>query len=198
MKAPFTKIDRPLPPTGTFLARVIRIVYIGTIKTEWKGQTKEIPKLWITWELPSKKHVFREGEPEMPFVISAEYTHSMGNKSNLRPITEAILGCSLEDDEAYAFDHDELLGKACQITVVHDVKGDNTYANVSAVGQLLEGTVCPPAINSLKVLSFEKWDGEMFDVLPKFIQDKIVSSKEYKVMKGIKEVGEVDTNDIPF
>ncbi len=192
MKAPYVKSNRPLCPKGTFMARVIRIVYIGTVKTTWKGEEKEIPKLWITWELPTEKAVFKEGEPEMPFIISQEFSHSMGKKSNLRPITENIIGTTLTDDEAYGFDHDELLDKPCQITIVHEVKNENTYANVSAVSGLLKGVTCPSRENELKVLSFDKWDEKYFEDLPKFIKDKIMSSKEYKAMKGL----DIDTSDI--
>lgn len=185
-----------MTPEGTFLARVIRIVYIGTIKTTWKGEEKEIPKLQITWELPTEMHVFKEGEEARPFVISQEYSHSMGQKSNLRPITESIIGTKLSDDEAYAFDHDELLGIACQVTVSHEEKESGTWEKVTSVSPLLKGVVCPPQVNPSKVLSFEKWDNNLFEKLPKFIKDKIISSKEYRAMNGIKEDSTLSVDEI--
>lgn len=204
MKAPYQKIQRTLPPAGTFLARVIRVIYMGTIKTSWMGEEKEVPKMQITWELPTETHVFREGEEARPFVISQEYTHSMGKKSNLRPITEAIIGTSLTDEEAYGFDHDELLGLACQVTVIHDERESGTWEKVTAVSPLLKGVTCPPQVNQSKVLSFDKWDEALFEKLPKFIKDKISSSREYREMKNIESNdlqpsdSKIDPNDIPF
>ena len=198
MKAPYQKSERTLPPAGTMLARVVGIVYIGTIKTSWQGQEKEVPKLRITWELPTELHKFKDGEDEKPFVISQEYTHSMGKKSNLRPITEQIIGASLLDDEAFNFDHDELLGKPCQITIIHEDKETGTYAKVSSISPLLKGVTCPPQVNPSKKLSFDQWDENYFNTLPEFIKKKIVSSKEYAKMTGKTIVEDIKAEDIPF
>jgi hypothetical protein len=197
MKAPNQKLPRTLTPAGTFIARVTRIIYIGTIKETYMGEEKEMPKLMLTWELPTETHIFREEDGPKPFTISKEYTHSMGKKSNLRPITEAIIGTSLTDDEAYAFDHDELLGLACQVTIIHDEKESGTWEKVTAVSPLLKGIQCPPQVNPSKVLSFDKWDEELFEKLPQFIKNKIVTSKEYRKMKGQTEEI-IRPEDIPF
>lgn len=196
MKAPHSSTPRTLTPAGTFLARVVRVIYIGTIKTSYMGEEKEVPKLQITWELPTETHTFKEGEPAKPFVISQEYTHSMGGKSNLRPIVEAIIGTKLSDDEAYGFDHDELLGIPCQVTIIHDVRESGTWEKVTSVSPLLKGITCPPQVNPSKVLSFEKWDETLFASLPNFLKNKIISSKEYQAMKGIAKT--VTAEEIPF
>lgn len=197
MKAPSNKPPRTLTPQGTFLARVVRIIYIGTIKESYMGEEKEMPKIMITWELPTEKHVFREEDGPKPFTISKEYTHSMGKKSNLRPVTEAIIGASLLDEEAYNFDHDELLGKACQITIKHDEKESGTWEKVTAVSPVLKGVDCPAQVNPSKVLSFDNWNEDLFESLPNFIKNKIVTSKEYIRMKGSGEKT-INTDDIPF
>lgn len=196
MKAPSSKTPRTLPPAGTFLARVVKVIYIGTIKTQWQGVEKEVPKIQITWELPTETHVFREGEAARPFVISQEYTHSMGPKSNLRPITESIIGTKLSDEEAYGFDHDELLGIPCQVTIIHDEKESGTWEKVTSVSPLLKGITCPPQVNPSKVLSFDKWNEELFNSLPSFVKNKIISSKEYKAMKGVTE--QITPEEVPF
>jgi hypothetical protein len=54
----------------------------------------------------------------------------MGKKSNLRPFVEGVIGTGLSDDEAYAFDLEDLLGRACPLNVVHAEVGDNIYANI--------------------------------------------------------------------
>jgi hypothetical protein len=64
----------------------------------------------------------------------------------------------------------------------------------------MKGTVCPAQITKTQVLSFEKWDEKYFESLPSFIKDKIMTSREYKLMKGIKveEATTVDEDEIPF
>jgi hypothetical protein len=194
MKA--TKPVRVLPPEGQHIARVTNIIYLGTIKTQF-GDTF---KMRITFELPTALHEFKEGEGEKPFTVSKETSLSMGKKSTLRPLVEGIIGTSLDDDEAYAFDLDQLLGMTCQLHVVHEETDNGKYANIKSASPLLKGVTCPDAINPLKILSYEKWDQEYFDKLPDFLKEKMKTSPEYKkVNKGkVKDDDEVDSDSIPF
>ena len=68
MKAPSP--ERVLAPAGTFPARVYNIVYLGTVKGEYKGLPTSSFRVRITWELPTKTHVFKEGESAKPFSVS--------------------------------------------------------------------------------------------------------------------------------
>ena len=197
-KAPYTKKEYPLAPSGTFIARVVSIIDLGTQKTSWQGMEKDTPQINISFELPTELYEFKEGESKKPFVISNTYSHMMGKKAKLRPITEAILGVALKDEEAYSFDHDELIGLPCQLTVVHTEKDGNTYANIGAISPLLKGLACPPQVNPSKILSFEKWDKEIFDALPKFLKEKIVASPEYGKLVGRPEQAQINSDSIPF
>ncbi len=203
MKAPKPIFNRILPPQGTHVARVINIIYLGTQYNKKYDTTS--PALRITWELPNEKAVFKEGEQPKPFVISREVSHSMGKKSSLRPIVEGVIGVALTDAEAYAFDTDELLGKDCMLTVKHIKDGEETYANVTTVAPLMKGIMCPPPLNDIFVLSFEKWNQDRFDKLPEFIREKIEKSPEYHDLKSGKvdtrvsaEDQKIDPKDIPF
>jgi hypothetical protein len=198
MKASYTKKDYPLCPSGTFMARVVRLVYLGTQQTSWQGQEKKTPQINISFELPTELYEFKEGESKKPFVISNTYSHMMGKKAKLRPITEAILGVALKDEEAYAFDHDELIGLPCQLTVVHTEKDGNTYANIGSVSPLLKGVVMPPQVNESKILSFDKWNDELFKSLPEFLRTKITASPEYGKMVGKPVQTEITDEDLPF
>lgn len=197
--------NRILPPAGTHIARVIELIYEGTQKVEWKGETKEMAKVRIKWELPLKKAVFKEGDPEKPFVVSAEFTHSMGSKSNLRPIVEGILGVSLKDEEANAFDLDEILDHACLLSISHKEGERGKFTIVNTTAPMMEGMDAPKAFNPVRVLSFDKWNEDLFESLPDFIKDKIKASPEYKKMKGLVTtdkpsypVEDINPDDIPF
>lgn len=181
MKAPKSNSQKTLVPSGTHIARTIGLIYIGTIESEWKGEKKSLYKIRLTWELPNKTHVFKEGDKPKPFTISREFTFSMGPKSNLRPIVEGIIGTSLKDEEANNFDLNEVLGKPCLISVSHEEGQSGVYAAVKSCTPIIEGMTCPPQINETKVLDYSKWDQEYFDSLPDFIKEKIESSNEYKL-----------------
>jgi len=60
MQAPQQKFTRQLPPAGTHIARVTGIIYIGTVKGQYKGQPTEGYKVRITWELPQELAIFKE------------------------------------------------------------------------------------------------------------------------------------------
>ena len=83
--------ERILAPEGTHKARLVGLVQLGTVPVEWAGETKWLEKVRLTFELPEELHKFKEDETEKPVVISQEYTLSMGEKSNLRPVVEGII-----------------------------------------------------------------------------------------------------------
>lgn len=203
MKAPVQ--TRTLAPAGTFPARVYSIIYMGTIKGEYKGTPTESYKVRISWELPTKTRVFKEGEPAKPFSVSKELTLSMGSKSSLRPLVEGMLGVSFTDDDAKSFDVDELLGKECLISIAHKESPNGKYVAINSTAQMPEGMTCPPAVNKQKILSYDRFDKEYFVTLPKFIQEKMEKTPEFIKMNGghiqdeMDMSGEtIDASDIPF
>lgn len=190
MKAPI--VQRTLAPQGTFPARIYSIIYMGTVKGEYKGTPTESYKVRISWELPTKTHVFKEGEQARPFSVSKEVTLSMGSKSSLRPLVEGILGISFTDDDAKSFDVDELLGKECLLSLSHKESPNGKYVAINSTAQLPEGMTCPPAVNPQKILGYDRFDKEYFSTLPKFIREKMEKTPEYIKMNG----GVVDELDI--
>lgn len=193
--------QRTLPPVGTYLARCIGLIHIGTVKTEWQGEEKWLDKVRLTWELPTELHEFKEGEDKKPFVVSREFTLSLGDKSNLYPIVRGMVGDIPEEVRA-SFDVEELVGKTCLITITHEESQKGKYALVTTTAPLMKGMTEPLGINEYKVLTYEKWDKDYFNSLPDFIKDKMKGSKQYKSKFGtdprLPEDDQVDPNDIPF
>lgn len=175
---------KKLPPAGTHIGRVIEILYEGTQIVSYQGQDKEQPKVRIKWEIPFETEVFKEGDPAKPFVVNSEFTLSMYSKGNLRPIAEGIIGVQLKDEEADSFDVDFILGKPSLITIAHKEGKNGKYAIVSSTSPLMKGQSCPPPFNPMKVLSFDKWDENLYQSLPDFLKEKIAKSPEYKALKG--------------
>lgn len=206
MKAPKSNIVRTLVSEGTHHAILIGIIEIGTVDVEWKGKTKMMPKVRFTFEITDEKKEFKEGEGEKPLVISQEYTYSMGEKAKLRAITEGIIGASLLQEEADGFDHEELLGKNCLLTVKHKVSGaGNKYQYVDGASALLKSMLELTPENPIKVLNYEKWNTEIFDALPDFIKEQMQATPEYQSKFGAsapsdaeKKYDEIDSDEIPF
>lgn len=199
INAPFgSKKEYKLVPAGNHVARVYSIIHLGVIEEEYMGETKEMDKVRISFELPNETEVFKEGEEPKPFSISQEYTLSMGEKANLRKLVEGILGGPVEEQEE-GFGVSSLMGKTCLLNVIHRTsKAGNEYAQIASAAPLPKGMEAPTAVNETSYLDFEEgWDQEKFDSLPDFIKDKIKSSKNYKRKFNIPEE-ELDPSAIPF
>lgn len=175
---------------GSYIARCYSMIHIGTVSFEYLGQISTSNKFRITFEIPSLKKVFKEGDEAKPVVISRELSTSLGKKSKTRPLLESWRGKAFTDEEAKDFDFTELLGVPAMISIVHNEKG---YADISSIMKLPEGMECPAQINPTQVLSYDAWDENLFQKLPEFIRKKIEISVEYKNMKGITpQVDEFD------
>ena len=96
--------QRELIPSGNYIARCYKMVEIGTVKTEWQGQEKELKKARFYWELPNEMRVFNPEKGEQPLSIDKEYTMSMGDKATLRKDLESWRGKAFTDVEATSFD----------------------------------------------------------------------------------------------
>jgi len=180
---------------GSYPARVYQMIELGTIPA-FQGQLQT--KVRIGFELPTEMFVFDEKKGEQPRVISQDYTLSFNEKAKLRKV---IMACDPEalktDDDGFMeeFDVEKLIGKECLITIAQKPKQDKSgnYAFIDNCTRIPKGMTCPPAINPVHILSYDKWDEEAFQKLPAFLREKIESSKEYQSLKGI-----VVKNDVPF
>lgn len=195
--------DFVLMPAGNHLARCYGMVQIGTIREDagiYAG--KDLHKVRISWETPHEQHDFGKGL--QPFTISKEFTLSMNEKATLRKMLESWRGKAFNEEEAKAFDITKLLGKPCMINVIHKTSGKGSqYADISSIATIPKGLDAPEQVNPTMELSFDNWNGTLFDSLPDFIKDKIKSSKEYIAMTqpGHAETPQAaqDSNDdLPF
>jgi hypothetical protein len=157
---------------------------IGTLMEEYQGRVDEKMKIRLTFELPTETKVFKEENGPQPRVISEEYTLSLGEKSNLRPIVEGIVG-KLSEEAAKAFDIESLVGKSCLLNITHKPsKKGVMYEHIASTSPLIKGMEKPAQVNPSRIQTFQNWDQAYFDNLPQFIKDKIISSHEYQHMVG--------------
>jgi hypothetical protein len=192
---------KQVTPAGSHVARCYGMIEVGTVEQVYQGETKKAHKVIIDFELPLETSVFREGEPEKPFVISKEYTLSFHEKSTLRAHLASWRGKPFSDAEAANFDITKLVGVPAMVNVIHKASADGTktYANIASISPMPKGLVCPEQVNPSRVLSFSDWNQEVFMGLPDWLANKISETPEYKAkfaMPNNQSIG-LDVIDIP-
>jgi len=217
---PESTFEYELCPAGTHLARVFKIVNIGTIKESWEGQEKDSHKIRVYWELPSEKKTYeieKDGKKETVnsvFSISQEYTLSFGDRAKLRPIVVGIMGEDFKtDQDAWNFNIEDILGKSCIINVTHRTSkdGQRQYAIVVSASALMKGQKEEEPVNEAKIVDVETITEEELDKVYDTLRQKIKSSKEYQARMNPTETkpedkerpdypvsDEINPDDIPF
>src|SRR4249919_3595490 len=122
-------------PEGSHLAVCDMFVDLGL----QDGHFGAKHKIYLRWQIPALRLKYEKDgvEHEGPMAIGAQYTLSLSEKSNLRPMLQAWRGKAFSPDELKKFDVTTILGKPCMITVTHKPKTEGgVYANIGAVAKL--------------------------------------------------------------
>lgn len=171
-------------PEGAYIATCVRLIDLGTQVTTFQGADKLQRKVLVAWEVPDEMVEFN-GE-QQPAMIVQRYTASLSDKANLRKHLEAWRGRRFTEDELRGFDLKNVLGKPCQIQVVHAEAGGNTYANIAAIMALPKGTPAPEVHHPM--VNFSLDEGEfsegIYDGLSDKLKTLIAGSPEYKARTG--------------
>lgn len=166
-------------PAGAFVGRCYGVIDLGTHVNPQNG--KGFRKILLQFELPTELHTFREENGPEPFVVSREFGLSLSEKSHLRPFLEGWRGRPFTAEELAKFDVMVLAGLPCFINIIHNTKGDKTYANIASVMTVPKGMQVPPAVNPVVTLSLnDEYNHTAFQGLPEWIQKKIQESPEYR------------------
>jgi hypothetical protein len=188
-------------PEGNHIARCYHVVDLGLQATPWGPKQK----VRIAFELPNE--LMKDGENEgKPFSVASNYTLSLNEKANLRKHLEAWRGKSFTDEELQGFDIKTVLGHPCMIQVIHNTKGDRTYANIASIATLPKGMEAPAAVNEPLYVNAETITDEELAKLPEWLQKKINRTGEVDMSTqapptghpaGEEDVG-VSNNDLAF
>lgn len=165
-----------LVPEGLHLAICIAIIDLGNQHNEFYDKME--PKVYINFELPKK--TIKIDNVEKPMTTGREYTVSLHEKANLRKALEGWRGRKFTEEELKGFDLKKVLGKACQIQVMHTTKGDKTYANITSIVPPPEGIDIGKPVNELLHYDMDAANrDEVFAKLAEWIQNKIKASRSY-------------------
>lgn len=193
-----TETKREIVPSGTHIARCYSMIHIGTVEWEWQGETKYSNKIRVTFELPHEMRDF-SGE-QKPMVISKEYTLSLHEKSNLRRDLEGWRGKSFTNKELAHFDTTNLISKECNISIIHKTsKSGNEFAQIGSISGITKGTDCPKQFNDSFIFNYEdNFNEDWLEQQPKWIQDQIKGTDEYKSKMNQQKFKKIVPNDMPF
>jgi hypothetical protein len=100
---------------------------------------------------------------------------------------------ALDPNKVYDGDWAELINTPCMLTVVqnYNQKTQRTYTNITAVSPMRgkDAARLPALVNPPLVFDLDDPDMKVFEKLPKFLQEKIVSNLEFEGSKLQKLVG---------
>jgi hypothetical protein len=187
---------KEIVPAGTHFARCYSMIHIGVVEWEFQGEKKFNNKVRLTWELPYEMRDF--GGEQKPLVISKEYTLSMHEKSNLRKDLEMWRGKVFTNKELGSFDVTDLLGKTCNLSVIHKVaKNGNEFAQVGGVSAIQKGVEVLEQFNPTFIFNYgDHFDLDWLDSQPEWIQEQIKSSEDY--IYKINAINFLDSQSKPF
>jgi hypothetical protein len=221
MKAFENSKDFPQIPAGVYLARLVRLIDMGTQPDTMYGGTKrqvflgfETPSCHREWEDKTQGQIMRE-----PFIVGAFFTLSMGTKSNLRKFIENWFGKEIPQEAIdKGFDMKVLMDQVAQISVIHKAKarGTGTRADISTImpvpKEIKENF--HSRVTSLIYFSLDNDEFSMgvYNGLPKYFQEEVKKSEEWAVLNGSRpsgdtqlaggvspsDVGKGFDDDIPF
>lgn len=169
----FTPIE-----AGVHLAICYGIYDLGTHRDE--KYEKDRHQIVVLWEVPdSRIEIERDGKHlDLPRAISNRYTLSLNEKATLRKDLEAWRGKPFTAEELDGFDMRNILGKSCQLGIVHVTKGDKTFAVINSILGLPRGVKPLDLENEMQWFSFEE-SVNIPTTAPDWIKEQIAASKEY-------------------
>ena len=166
-------------PAGSYLARCVQLIDMGTQQSTFEGETKHARKVLVAWEVLDDECRRDDGAP---FVLSKRFTLSLHEKAALRKTLASWRGRDFTPLELKGFDLATVLGKEAFLSVIHTEKDGKTFANIAAVMKPPKGMVGTPATEPLVHFDLTAPDWTVFAQLSPRVADQIAQSPEYAAL----------------
>lgn len=168
-------------PAGSYLARCVQLIDLGTQTSNFEGQTKRSRKVLIAWEILDDECRRDDGQP---FILSKRFTQSLHEKAALRKTLASWRGRDFTPVELKGFDLGTVLGKDAFLSVIHTDKEGKTFANIAAVMRPPKGMTCPEGCGNepLQQWDMNEPDWAVFATLPPRLVEQIETSPEYQTL----------------
>lgn len=204
-------------PAGVHLAICTWVIDLG-----WQPQTGKFPapkhQVYLKFEIPDHQVTWtKDGQEHTgPGTIGRKFGLSLSEKSHLRPFLVGWRGKEFTAEELEGFDIGSVIGKVCQLNVIHEKgeKDGKTYARIAGAFALVKEQKAALAANPARakpssemlVYSPEAHDSGIYDQLPEWIQKMLEDRVDDPAMtaseRGIDQMPGKATedfdDDIPF
>lgn len=120
----------PKPPEGVYQAVCCDVVELGLEKVTYQnGPEKMVPKIRLYFQLDEM-----EPDGKRRYIVAKKFTRSLAEKSSLRTFIQSWAGRLLTKDQLVNFDVEKLIGKNCQLQIVHILgRNGETYAQIQTI-----------------------------------------------------------------
>ncbi len=174
------------PEAGTFAARCVTIIDMGSQISTFDGETKSSKKVLIGFEICDSENRREDGSSH---IVSKRFTASLHKKSAMRAFCEAWRQVPFSEAQLKAFNLTALLGQPCLLGIVNVTKPDGkTFPNISSCMRLPKGMPPPAGTEELKHFDMSSPDWAVFAGLSSRLQEQIAASPEFKLLTPPKSV----------
>jgi hypothetical protein len=189
---------------GTWFARVVQVIDLGTQTNDWKGQVSIARQFRIVFETVDELFEFSKEKGEQPYLLSKEVKFIV-SKPDTAPdkvsgLTKILRACGM--DTAESVNIFDLLGKICQVETQQNDKGYAQIINYTALPKSAKSLPFPD-FNPLRLFYFDNFveTQEGLDAQPEFIKNKIMESPEWKAWSSpvpqIKQPPQANDEQLP-
>jgi hypothetical protein len=194
-------------PAGVHLAICTQVIHLG-VQPSGNKQYADKDQVYLKFEIPEVRVKWQKNgeEHEGPATIGRTFGLSIGEKSHLGPFLEGWRGKPFTAEEKEAFEITSVLGKVCQLSVVHETGGNGkTYAqihNAFALIQLQKDQLkanpdLAQPLGKLTAYTPIEHDQLVFESLPEWLQTKIKGRIKTMKVEDVSQAQDFD-DDIPF
>lgn len=181
-----------LIPEGVHIARCVSVIDLGTQLTTFEKKEKEVHQVRFEFEFPNLTYTFEDKdtkvEKTVTKVMGTTFSVSLNSKAKMRKFLESWRGKKFTEEELKWFNLWKVLWQVCQIQIIHSE--DGKYANIENALPLMKWISVPETDRELMTFSILEdtkgkpiWFNEdSFEKLPEWLQNKIMESKEMKVI----------------
>lgn len=163
----------PVEP-GVYMAVCVGVIDLGEQYSElYKNYANKVK---FVWALPTET-IEVDGRKEER-QLSREFSIATKKGCKLRTFLDNWNGTKYSDEDFLELDMFEQIGKPCQLNVVLSETGE--YANVESAIPLPRGIPAPETTTAYIMWDMDRWDDELFKILPAWTQDQIKKSTQYQ------------------
>lgn len=185
-------VEQPVIEPGTYPGRIVQVIDMGLQpQRPYQGQDKKpCHEISFVYELVDTFLIDEEGnenEEKPRWINETLPLHPLiADKAKSTQRYKA-----LDPENQFDGDFSQLVDIPCNVLIVNNKKGDKVYENVASLSAMRpkDAAKCPELKNPSTVFSLDEPDINVFNKLPKWIQDKIKGNLNYQGSKLQKLVG---------